>query len=135
MGKIIDGMEDLGTLPHGAHLYRERNPAGGWTYYSNECGCMSVIWDTCIANESTLLAAILCEQHRTHMDLMTHSGWKPSMDMQIEQMAATGGSFLAPLDNGSIGPGPDIQESGVMNIHPVSAESGTMPGCGGKFRD
>ena len=128
-------MEDLGTLPHGAHLFRERNTAGGWTYYSDENGCMSVIWDTCIANESTLLAVILCEQHRSHLEFMINNGWRPSRDMQIERMAATGGSFLGPMDNGAAYPDPVTPSSGIMRIHDSPTESGTVPGRGGKFRD
>lgn len=106
-------MEDLGVLPQGNHLYRKRNEAGGWTYYSDECGCMSMVWDTCIANESTLLTAILCEQHRRHMEFMHNQGWKPDKDMQIEHMAATGGSFLGPIENGAVD-SPFIAGSGIL---------------------
>lgn len=112
---MSDKMEELGTLPNGTHLFRKRNSAGGWTYYSDECGCMSAIWDTCIANESTLLAAILCEQHRSNIKFMYNQGWRPTRDMQGEQMVATGGSFLDPIENGSIDD-PLVSGSGVMNI-------------------
>ncbi len=108
-------MEDLGVLPQGNHLYRKRNGAGGWTYYSDERGCMSMVWDTCIANESTLLAAILSEQHRVYMQFMHNQGWKPTRDMQIEQLAATGGSFLGPIENGSIDD-PIVEGSGTMSM-------------------
>ncbi|KKN98838.1 hypothetical protein LCGC14_0140790 [marine sediment metagenome] len=65
-----DGMEDLGMLPNGCHLYRQPNGAGGQTYYSNECGVISMVWDTCIANESTLLMAILFEKRRRCVEFM-----------------------------------------------------------------
>lgn len=109
-----DKMEDLGCLPRGAHLYRKRNEVGGWTYYSDECGCMSMVWDTCITNESTILAAILCEHHRAYMEFMTNKGWKPTKNMVMENMAATGGSFLGPIENGSVDS--SLPESGIMPV-------------------
>jgi hypothetical protein len=66
--EILDGMEDLGLLPHGAHLYRKPNGAGGHAYYSDECGAMSFVWDTCLAHRSTLLAALLIEEHREYLE-------------------------------------------------------------------
>lgn len=95
-------MEDLGCLPHGAHLFRKRNDAGGWTYYSDEISGGIEVWDTCIVNESTLLAAILSEKHRSYMEFMHNKGWRPTNNMQREEMAAIGGSFLAPIENGSV---------------------------------
>ena len=95
-------MEDLGTLPNGTHLSRKRNTAGGWTYYSDECGCGHMVWDTCLTNESTLLAAMLCEQHRKYMESMTNKGWKPQEDMDNDPMAGTGESFLDPINSGAV---------------------------------
>lgn len=111
-----NNMEDLGCLPQGSHLYRKRNCAGGWTYYSDECGCMSTVWDTCITNESTLLAAILSEQHRRYMEFMHNKGWKPDQNTQVEEMATIGGSFLAPIENRSIDDS-FVEGSGVMPGH------------------
>jgi hypothetical protein len=87
-------MEDLGTTPNGYHLFCKPNGAGGFTYYSSENGCMTRVWDTCITNEDTLLAAILCEHHRKYLEHMKKGGWEPSPAMVLEQMAATGGSFI-----------------------------------------
>jgi len=99
-------MEDLGCLPTGAHLYRKRNSVGGWRYYSDECGCMSVVWDTCLANKSTLLAAILSEQHRIDLEVRYNGGWRPNSHteecMKKERMVATDESLFSPIENGSV---------------------------------
>ena len=50
--EILDEMEDLGLLPHGAHLYRKPNGVGGHVYYTDECGVMSFVWDTCVAHQA-----------------------------------------------------------------------------------
>lgn len=99
-----DKVEDLGCLPNGCHLFRSPNDAGGHTYFSDEVGGGVEVWDTCLVNESTLLAAILCEQHRKYMEYMYKNGWKPQQDMSTERMAGTGESFIGPLENGSIDP-------------------------------
>lgn len=91
---VVDIMEFLGGLPSGAHLSRKPNETGGHTYYSDECGCMSVVWDTCITHESTLLTAIVCEHQRKYREHMEKDGWKPTKAMQIERLAATGASFI-----------------------------------------
>lgn len=85
----------LGVLPNGCHLYREPNEAGGHTYYSDECGCMSRVWDTCIASEGTLISVMACEQHRAYLTHMIDGGWRPQ-DMEKEQMAVIGSSFIPP---------------------------------------
>ena len=51
------------TLPNGCGLFIKENKIGGHTYYTDECGVESMIWDTCITDESTLLTAII-EEHR-----------------------------------------------------------------------
>ena len=96
-------MENLGVLPNGPHIYRKRNTAGGWTYYSDECGCMHMVWDTCLTNESTLLAVMLCEQHRRYIEFMINEQhWSPRKGMDNGQMAGTGESFLGPINNGAV---------------------------------
>jgi len=94
-----DGMIDLGCLPNGAHLFRKPNEAGGYTYYTDEVGGGCMVWDTCLVSESTILAAILSEHHRAYLDhLITKRDWEPKDDpeMEIERMAATGGSWIPP---------------------------------------
>lgn len=96
---MCDKMVDLGILPNGCHLYRKSSKAGGHTYYSDECGVEAIVWDTCICTESTLLAAIVCEHHRNCMQHHIDKGWQPRGDdpeMEVDQMAATGGSFIPP---------------------------------------
>lgn len=39
-------------------LFRERNAAGGHTYYTDEIGGGVVVWDTVFAGKSTMLAAL-----------------------------------------------------------------------------
>lgn len=49
--------EDLGPLPFGDyHMYRKRNEAGGWTYFSDELG--QVLYDNCISKPCDVLAAV-----------------------------------------------------------------------------
>lgn len=109
-------IESLGILPNGAHIYRKQNKAGGHTYYSDECGIEVVIWDTCLVAESTLLTALVCEHHRHYMQHMVDKGWEPTPEnrkrLEMENMAATGGSFMSPVDNGVANKSP---ESGVMS--------------------
>jgi hypothetical protein len=49
-------------LPNGCTLYREENGVGGHRYWSDEVGGGVCIWDTCLVDISTLLAAIVEEQ-------------------------------------------------------------------------
>lgn len=92
-------VEDLGVLPNGCNIFRIPNEAGGFTYYSNEIGGNVMVWDTCLVNESTLLAAIVCEHHRIYLQNHKNRGWKPSKNMQMEEMAATGGLWVKPKSN------------------------------------
>lgn len=50
-------------LPNGCTLYRESNGVGGHRYWSDEVGGGVMLWDTCLVDPSTLLAAIV-EEHR-----------------------------------------------------------------------
>ena len=95
--EILDGMEDLGLLPHGAHLYRKPNTAGGHTYYSDECGVMSFVWDTCLAHRSTLIAALLAEEHRVYLEQMAKRGKTISGHVDSKQAKAIRVSFLNPV--------------------------------------
>lgn len=88
-------MEDLGCLPHGAHLYRKANGIGGYTYYSEEISSGVMVWDTCLISESTLLAVMLCEHHRKHMEYLEGRGWKPRVGLVPDTMAAVGGTFIS----------------------------------------
>ena len=94
--------EDLGCLPNGAHIYRKRNGVGGWIYSSDEIGGGVVVWDTCLVAESTLLAAIVCEHHRSRMESIHKRGWRPNENTPDEPMATSGESFLGPIKNGSV---------------------------------
>lgn len=93
---MCDKMEDLGCLPNGCHLFCKPNVVGGYTYYGDEIGGGVMVWDTCLVDESTLLTAIVCEHHRKYMEQMTAKGWQPNLEIEIERMAATGGSFITP---------------------------------------
>lgn len=87
---------DLGTFPNGAHLFRKLNEAGGYTYFSDEVSGGVMVWDTCLVAESTILTALTCEHHRYYLQKMMEKGKKPTPEMEMEQMAATGGSFISP---------------------------------------
>lgn len=89
-------MEEVGCLPNGCNLFRKPNGAGGHTYYSDEIGDSVMVWDTCLVAESTLLAVLTCEHHRKYIQFMIDKGWKPTPEMEIERLAATGGSFIPP---------------------------------------
>ena len=49
------------NLPNGCSLYYQDNKVGGRTYYSDEIGGGVLVWDTCLVDESTLLAAMTQE--------------------------------------------------------------------------
>ena len=54
-------MREIGLLPNGCMLFVEDNKAGGRTYFSDEISCGVMVWDTCLVDEVTLLAAIVEE--------------------------------------------------------------------------
>lgn len=58
------GLQLVADLPNGHALYREPNEAGGHRYWSSEIGGGVCVWDTCLADRDTLLAAIVEEQRR-----------------------------------------------------------------------
>lgn len=45
-------------LPNGCTLYWRSNEVGGRTYTSDEVGGGVLVWDTCLVNSSTLIAAM-----------------------------------------------------------------------------
>lgn len=52
-------------LPNGCSLYREPNGAGGYRYHTDEIGHVeTIVWDTCLVDMSTLMAAITEEMRR-----------------------------------------------------------------------
>jgi hypothetical protein len=51
-------VEEIAILGNGCCLFRERNNAGGYTYYSDEIGGGVMVWDTCLVDEETILTAI-----------------------------------------------------------------------------
>jgi len=69
------------SLPNGCHLYWKPNEAGGRTYYSDEIGNDSdllpdgiFVWDTCLADESTLLMAITNEHRLLKLEQLIKAG-------------------------------------------------------------
>jgi hypothetical protein len=50
-------------LPNGCALYWKDNTVGGRIYYSDEIGGGVFVWDTCLVDQSTLLAAIVQEEN------------------------------------------------------------------------
>jgi hypothetical protein len=57
-------VEPIAHLPNGFTLYREKNEAGGHRYWSDEVGGGVCVWDTCLTDESTLLASLTEEARR-----------------------------------------------------------------------
>ena len=55
-------MVEVCRLPNGCTLYREENGVGGHRYWTDEVGGGVMLWDTCLVDSSTLLAAIVEEQ-------------------------------------------------------------------------
>ncbi len=96
-GKIIEGMEHLGHLFNGTHLYRKPNTAGGHTYYTDECGAMSEVWDTCLTNETTLLAALLAERQRKYLEQISKLGKTIGGYVNPQQAKSVTEAFLNPL--------------------------------------
>lgn len=91
-----DPVEDLGILYNGCHLYRKPNEVGGHIYFSDEIGGGVMVWDTALASEGTLLAAICCEHNRKYIEHIrrTKPDWEPTPEMLMERSAATGGLFV-----------------------------------------
>ena len=58
-------------LPNGCTLYWKPNGVGGRIYYSDEVGGGATVWDTCIIEESTLLAAMVKEAELIKMENQT----------------------------------------------------------------
>jgi len=52
------------ALPNGGMLYWKPDGAGGTLYTTDEVGGGSVVWDTSLVSEATLLAAINIEKSR-----------------------------------------------------------------------
>lgn len=89
-------IEDLGKLPNGAHMFREPDGAGGFAYWSDEISGGVKVWVTSLINESTLLSAIHFEHARKCDKFIAKSKKETEItpEMQMEQCAATGGTFL-----------------------------------------
>lgn len=64
---MTDTMIQVGLLPNGCMLFREENEVGGHRYWSDEIGGGVCVWDTCLVDSSTLLAAIT-EENRRYRD-------------------------------------------------------------------
>lgn len=65
-------------LLNGCTLYRENNGVGGHRYWSDEIGGGVCLWDTCLVDISTLLAAIVEEQRRQRDEYNEAKYGKPS---------------------------------------------------------
>lgn len=57
MSKIFES-----PLPNGFTLFWKENGAGGRSYFSDEVGGGVNVWDTCLVDRSTLLAALTKEE-------------------------------------------------------------------------
>jgi len=55
-------------LPNGCTLYWKRNEAGGRTYFSDEVGGGVMVWDTCLCDESSVLAAMVKERELEYFE-------------------------------------------------------------------
>ncbi len=51
-------VEEVCGLPNSGHLFRRKNLAGGYTYYSDEIGGGIEVWDTALVSMGTLLTAM-----------------------------------------------------------------------------
>ncbi len=100
--EILDGIEDLGLMPNGAHLYRKPNTAGGHTYYTDECGVMAMIWDTCLAHRSSVLAALLYEEHHIRKEQEAKREQSISGYVDSKQKEAIRVSFLNPIPENKV---------------------------------
>ncbi len=96
-GKVIDGIEDLGCLFNGVHLYRRQNDAGGHIYYTDECGMMVGVWDTCLTNETTVLAALLAERQRKYLEQVASRNKTIGGHVDSQQAKAIRVGFLNPV--------------------------------------
>lgn len=69
-------MTEEATLIGGYKLYSEINHAGGRVYWSDHIGGGVVVWDTCLVEGSTLLAALFCEARHQYEESMKRRGEK-----------------------------------------------------------
>lgn len=58
---VDDPTHGESRLPNGSTLYWSQNAVGGRTYLSDEIGGGVEVWDTCLVDQSTLLAAMAKE--------------------------------------------------------------------------
>jgi hypothetical protein len=57
----VEETEVVAKTPNGVWLYRKRNEAGGYTYFSDEVGGGVFVWDTCCVSPVTLKLALALE--------------------------------------------------------------------------
>lgn len=62
------GKENGSLLPNGCHLYWDENEMGGRIYSSDEVGGGVHVWDTCLCQDSTLLAALTQEAELQYIE-------------------------------------------------------------------
>ena len=62
-------------LPNGCTLFWEPNGAGGRRYSSDEIGGGTIVWDTCLVEKSTLLAAMNIEEMHEREQLRCHKAY------------------------------------------------------------
>jgi len=71
-GRSAEGVDDPTHgecgLPNKSTLYWKENGAGGRTYMTDEVGGGTIVWDTCLVDESTLLAAIVKERELARIE-------------------------------------------------------------------
>lgn len=96
-GNVLDGLEDLGCLFNGVHLYRQPSTTGGHFYYTDECGVITRVWDTCLTNDITLLAVLLAEKHRRYLEQISNRKKTVSGYVDSKQAEVIRVSFLNPL--------------------------------------
>ena len=101
-GKVLDGIEDLGCLFNGVPLCRKPNAAGGHTYYTDECGAMSEVLNTCLTNETTLLAVLLAERQRKYLEQISNRSKTISGHVDSKQAKAIRVSFLNPVPENKV---------------------------------
>ncbi len=99
-------MEGSGCLPHYNHIHRKYHADGGCTYFSDKCGCLSMICSICITNESTVLAAIVADKQK-------------KLDIEKKDQVITGDVILLDYDEcailGTVSPGEYVVEDAMDN--------------------
>lgn len=92
-------------LPNGSTLYWKQNEAGGRTYFSDEVGGGVHVWDTCLVDQSTVLAALTKEWELSIQEVRQKHAQEKAKKLcaQVEQAHKDAGNSTLHFGAASVG--------------------------------